>query len=70
MNQNERICHEKTPKGIQTALDTLAMRKPALSSVVLAFGPVLVAKAEVTARLSENEVNKPDLPELDWIRFV
>lgn len=69
MNQNERICHEKTPKGIQAALDTLAMRKPALSSVVSAFGPVLVAKAELTARLSENEVKKPDLPELDWIRF-
>lgn len=69
MNQNERICHEKTPKGIQAALDTLAMRKPALSSVVSAFGPVLVAKAELTARLSENEVKKPDLPELDWYRF-
>ena len=69
MNQNERICHEKTPKGIQTALDALAMRKPALSSLVSAFGPVLVAKAEVTARLSENEIEKPDLPESDWVRF-
>lgn len=69
MNQNERICHEKTPRGIQRALDTLAMRKPALSSLVSEFGPVLVAKAELTARLSENEVNKPDLPEFDWVRF-
>jgi len=69
MNQNERICHEKTPKGIQAALDTLVTRKPALSSLVSEFGPVLMAKAELTARLSENEVNKPDLPELDWVRF-
>jgi FdhE protein len=69
MSQTERICHEKTPKGIQTALDTLAMRKPVLSSLISAFGPVLVAKAEVTARLSENEVNKPDLPESEWARF-
>jgi len=69
MNQNERICHEKTPKGIQTALDTLAMRKPALSSLVSAFGPVLVARAELTARLSENEIDKPDLPESEWVRF-
>ena len=69
MNQNERIQHEKTPKGIQTGLDTLAMRKPALSSLVSEFGPVLVAKAEMTARLSENEVDKPDLPDLDWVRF-
>lgn len=69
MNQNERICHEKTPQGIQTALDTLAMRKPALSSLVSAFGPVLVAKAGLTARLSENEVNKPELPDSDWARF-
>ena len=69
MNQNERICHEKTPKGVQTALDALAMRKPALSSLVAEFGPVLVAKAELTARLSENEVDKPDLPDFDWVRF-
>ncbi|WP_020587797.1 formate dehydrogenase accessory protein FdhE [Desulfobacter curvatus] len=69
MNQNERICHEKTPKGIQTALDDLAVRKPGLSSLVSAFGPVLVAKAELTERLSEDEINKPDIPESDWIRF-
>ncbi|WP_287126416.1 formate dehydrogenase accessory protein FdhE [Desulfobacter sp.] len=69
MNQNERICHEKTPKGIQTALDSLAMRKPGLSSLVSSFGPVLVAKAELTERLSENEINKTGLREFDWIRF-
>lgn len=69
MNQNERICHEKTPKGIQTALDTLAVQKPDLSPFFGAFGPVLVAKAELTARLSENEVNKPELSESDWVRF-
>nr|WP_321400449.1 formate dehydrogenase accessory protein FdhE [uncultured Desulfobacter sp.] len=69
MNQNERICHEKTPKGIQTALDALAVQNPALSSLISAFGPVLTAKAEVTAGLSENMVNKPDLPESEWSRF-
>ncbi|NWH05563.1 formate dehydrogenase accessory protein FdhE [Desulfobacter latus] len=69
MNQNERICHEKTPQGIQAALDALVMRKPALSSLVYSFGPVLVAKAELTARLSENEVKETDLPEFDWVRF-
>ncbi|WP_321418494.1 formate dehydrogenase accessory protein FdhE [uncultured Desulfobacter sp.] len=69
MSQNERICHEKTPKGIQTALDTLAARNPALSSLISAFGPVMVAKAEVRARLSENDVSKPDLPESEWARF-
>ncbi len=69
MNENERICHEKTPKGIQTALDTLVMNKPELSSLGLAFGPVMVAKAELTARLSENELDKPDLSESDLGRF-
>ncbi|WP_321492102.1 formate dehydrogenase accessory protein FdhE [uncultured Desulfobacter sp.] len=69
MNQNERICHEKTPQGIQTALDSLAMNKPSLSSLAQAFGPVLVAKAEVTACLSENQVNIPDIPESEWVRF-
>ena len=69
MSQNERIRHEKTPQGIQTALDTLAEQKPALSSLISAFGPVLAAKAEVTAGLSENAVNTPDLPESEWARF-
>lgn len=69
MNENERICHEKTPKGIQAALDTLVERKPGFSSFVSAFGPVLVAKAELTALLSENQVDKPDLSELDLGRF-
>ena len=32
MNHSERICHETTPQGIQTALDALAGQKPGLSS--------------------------------------
>ncbi len=69
MNHNERISHEKTPKGIQNSLDTLAMHKPELSSLVSSFGPVLLAKAELATHLTENQANTPDLTESDWLRF-
>ncbi len=68
MNQNEHIRHERSSKGIQSALDTLAQRKPALSSLVSAFGPVLTAKAQFRESLPELDP-VTDLPGFDPVRF-
>ncbi len=68
MNQNERIRHERSSKGIQSALDTLAQRKPSLSSLVSAFGPVLTAKARFRESLPAL-APVTDLPGFDPVRF-
>ncbi len=69
MNQKERICHEQSSKGIKRALDNLAARKPALSSLVSAFGPLLVAKAEFKETQPLKEAENTDFPEFDPERF-
>lgn len=68
MNQNEHIRHERSSKGIQSALDTLVRRKPALSALVSAFGPVLTAKAEFRESLPALEPVTA-LPDFDPVRF-
>ncbi len=45
MNE-ERIRHDRSAKGIKKALDTLAKNRPELETIVNAFGPLLIAKAE------------------------
>jgi len=69
MKNNERICHETSSKGIQEALDTLAARRPALATLVTAFGPLLVAKAKFKESLPVPEAKKEDFPDFDPVRF-
>jgi len=69
MTDKERIRHEKSPEGIQDALDALAARKPALATLVEAFGPLLVAKAKVRENLSVPKVAASEVPDFDPVRF-
>ena len=42
---NEQIRHEKSPIGIEKALENLCKTKPQLENIARAFGPLLLAKA-------------------------
>jgi len=70
MNNDERIRHERSAKGIEKALQSLAENKPELETVVSTFGPLLIAKAQFKKDFPLPETIKDDAPPFDLDRFT
>lgn len=50
---NEQIRHEKSPMGIEKALENLCKTKPQLKNIARAFAPLLLAKAAFKVELHQ-----------------